>query len=150
MDDRKIAFQGEMMLLQWAESSTRGRTVTFLLDETGEQHPFREFSIKSGKRAGQRFMAVLVELDENDQPVEQQMKLSQQAFIFCNDPQFWEWANERTFDNIDNADAARAFILNLLRITSRSQIDSDPEVADGFKRLILQPFNAYRKVELKI
>lgn len=150
MEKDKIAFQGEIMLLQWAESSTRGRTVTFLLDEQTEQHPFREFAIKSGKRAGQRFMAVLVEIDENDQPVQQQMKLSQQAFLLCNDPEFWEWANERTFDTVDNADAARFWMLGLLGITSRSQIDADPEVADKFKRLVLTPFNTYRKVELSL
>ena len=60
-----IAFEGEIMLLQWAESSTRGRTATFLLDNEGESHPFRDFTIKSGKRAGQRFMCVLVQIGDD-------------------------------------------------------------------------------------
>lgn len=144
MDTEKIAFNGEVMLLQWAESSTRGRTVTFLLNDEGESHPFRDFTIKAGKRAGQRFMAVLVQIGDDEQIVEQRKTLSQQAFVLCRDPEFWSWAQSRSFDTIDNEQAARAYICNMLNIKSRSQIDSDSGVGEGFQRLILIPFNAHR------
>lgn len=144
MDPDKIAFNGEVMLLQWAESSTRGRTVTFLLNDEGESHPFRDFTIRQGKRAGQRFMAVLVQIGDDEQPVEQRKTLAQQAFILCRDPEFWNWAQSRSFDHIDNESAARAYICNMLGIKSRSELDTKPEAADGFKRMILTPFNAHR------
>lgn len=144
MDQNKIAFNGEMMLLQWAESSTRGRTVTFLLGDDGESHPFRDFTIRQGKRAGQRFMAVLVQIGDDEQPVEQRRTLSQQAFILCRDSDFWTWAQSRSFDNIDNEAAARNYICSTLGIQSRSEIDSNQDAADGFQRLILAPFNSHR------
>lgn len=153
--DKSIAFQGELMLLQWAESSTRGRTVTFLVTEEQEQHPFRAFTIKSGKRAGQRFMAVLVELDENDQPLQQTgdakpLTLSQRAFIMCRDPAFQEWANERGFETVNSEATARNWMLNLLEIDSRSEIDMNQTARACFQEIILDPFNEWRSTEIRI
>lgn len=144
MDAEKIAFQGEVMLLQWAESSTRGRTATFLLDDEGEAHPFRDFTIRQGKRAGQRFMAVLVQIGDDEQAVERPKTLSQQAFLLCRDPEFYNWASARSFDSICDEPSARNYICSMLGIDSRSLLDSNPAAADGFRRLILAPFNAYR------
>jgi hypothetical protein len=145
MNDRLIAFEGEVMLLQWAESSTRGRTVTFLLDNEGEAHPFRDFTIKSGKRAGQRFMCVLVQIDDDEQPVEQRQKLSQLAFLYCRDPIFWQWASERSFATVNSEDTARAWLLELLGIGSRSDIDKTQENERKFEMLVKIPFTSYRE-----
>ena len=139
-----IAFEGEIMLLQWAESSTRGRTVTFLLDNESESHPFRDFTIKSGKRAGQRFMCVLVQIGDDEQPVEQQQRYSQLAFLFCKDPAFWHWASERSFDTVNSEETARGWMLGLLGFSSRSEIDQSEENRNRFDMLIKIPFNAYR------
>jgi len=144
VDAGKIAFQGEVMLLQWAESSTRGRTVTFLLDDEGAAHPFRDFTIRQGKRAGQRFMAVLVQIGDDEQPVQHPSSLSQQAFLLCRDKEFHIWANARCFDSVVDEPSARNYICSMLRIDSRSKLDTDPAAADGFRRLILAPFNAHR------
>ena len=144
MDAGKIAFQGEVMLLQWAESSTRGRTVTFLLDDEGAAHPFRDFTIRQGKRAGQRFMAVLVQIGDDEQPVQHPRSLSQQAFLLCRDEEFYTWASARCFDAVVDEPSARNYICSMLRIDSRSRLDTDPAAADGFRRLILAPFNAHR------
>lgn len=144
MDADKIAFQGEVMLLQWAESSTRGRTVTLLLSDEGEAHPFRDFTIRQGKRAGQRFMAVLVQIGDDEQPVQHPKTLSQQAFLLCKDPEFYNWASARSFDSICDEPSARNYICSMLGVDSRSRLDSDPDAADGFRRLILAPFNAHR------
>lgn len=144
MDADKIAFQGEVMLLQWAESSTRGRTVTLLLGDEGESHPFRDFTIRQGKRAGQRFMAVLVQIGDDEQPVEHPKTLSQQAFMLCRDPEFYTWASARCFDSVVDEPSARNYICSMLGIGSRSQLDTNPAAADGFRRLVLAPFNAHR------
>lgn len=144
MEESQIAFKGEMMLLQWAESSTRGRTVTFLLDNEGESHPFRDFTIKAGKRAGQRFMCVLVQIGDDEQPVAQQQP-SQLAYLFCKDTAFWLWASERSFDQINGEEAARAWMLSLLGLGSRSEIDHSEENRKRFEMLIKVPFSAYRE-----
>ena len=146
MDSQKIAFQGELMLLGWAESSTRGRTVTFLLDEETEAHPFKDFTIRAGKRAGQRFMAVLVQVDEGERPVEQRRTLSQQAAAYCKNPDFWGWATARSFERpVTDEASARAFILELLNIDSRSVIDKDETVALKFREWVVVPFEAHIK-----
>jgi hypothetical protein len=138
------AFKGELMLLGWAESSNRGRTVTFLIDESEDEHPFKHFTIKSGKRSGQRFMAVLVQVGEDEQPVPQEAKPSQLAAIICKDRQFWQWASERSFMKINSEDDAKNWIKAELDIESRSEIDGNAGILLRFNANILHPFNEYR------
>lgn len=68
-----IAFSGEMILLRWGESSNAGRTVSFQLDNDSIEHPFKRFDVGATKTktAGKRFMAVLVEIDDQELPVSQ-------------------------------------------------------------------------------
>lgn len=145
MDIDKIAFQGELMLLQWSESSTRGRTATFLMNEEGESHPFRDFTIKSGKRSGQRFMVVMVQVDDDEQLVTQEKTLSQHAFLLCRDPEFWNWAGARSFDRIVDEASARAYICTSIGIKSRSEIDRDPAAGVAFQKHIQAPYEEHRK-----
>lgn len=139
--DKIVCYSDEAMLLGWAESNTRGRTVTFLLPETGDEHPFRHFTVKSGKRAGQRFLLTLVQLDDDERPVEKTP--SQLAFLLCQDEQFWFWANERSFDTIDNEQAARAFILTACKIDSRSKLDTNMHARATWEATIYQPYRKY-------
>lgn len=144
--EKIVAFQGEVMLLSWGDTSTRGRTVTFQLPE-GEgdvDHPFRHFSIKSGKTAGRRFMAVLVEIGDDEKPVEK--RPSQLAFLLCRDKAFWHFADERSFDSIDNEEAARAYILTACSISSRSQLDSNPSARAAWEAVIWQPWLKYQSI----
>lgn len=67
-----IAYQGEMFLLGWSESHNNGRKVTFQLPEDTDEHPFKRFTVKNGKRAGQRFAVVLVQIGDDEEPVIQQ------------------------------------------------------------------------------
>lgn len=66
-----IAFQGELMLHRWSESSGTPRTVTFRLSDDEPEHPFRQMRSTMGKISGQRFMAVLVMLDDDEKPVKE-------------------------------------------------------------------------------
>jgi hypothetical protein len=138
------AFKGELMLLGWAESSNRGRTVTFLIDESEDEHPFKHFTIKSGKRSGQRFMAVLVQVGEDEQPVPQEPKPSQLATIIAKDPQFWQWASERSFDKIASEDGAVNWIKTEVGIDSRRELDTDNKALMRFNASVLHPFSEYR------
>jgi hypothetical protein len=131
------------MLLQWSESSTRGRTVTFLVSEEQEMHPFRDFTIRSGKRAGQRFMAVLVQIGEDEAPVKKPKTLSQQAFLICRNPNFYAWVNSRGLESVVDETSARDYIYSRVGIHSRSQLDFELEAASRFQRLILKPFESY-------
>lgn len=58
----------ELWLLGWSQSHNGGCKVTFqITEETLEL--FRNATVKAGKHAGQRYAALLVQLDENDKPV---------------------------------------------------------------------------------
>lgn len=144
----KVAFQEEMMLLGWAESSTRGRTVTFLLNEDSEEHPFKGFTMKQGKRAGQRFMVVGVEINDDETAVEQpkEPRLSQQAAILCRDKLFWQFIGERSFDNINSEDAARSYILNGAGILSRAELDTNKAAGQWFREQCLAQYLKHKQV----
>jgi hypothetical protein len=131
-----IAWQGEAMLLQWAESSTRGRTITLLLPEEDETHPFRDYSFKSGKRSGQRFMCVFVALGDDEQPEPE--PLSKEAVMLCKNPAFWEWASSSVWTTIDSEESAKDFLCQQLSITSRSELNTDEQAAARFRLLAAQ------------
>lgn len=145
MTEKIIFWQGETQLLSWSETNTRGRTVTLQLSEDDETHPFKHTQTKSGKTAGKRFVCVFVELDDDEKPVEKTP--SQLAFLWCRDPLFWEWADDRSFDTIDNEDAARAFILNACGVKSRGEIDRNPSARAAWEAVVADPFTEYRKAK---
>lgn len=63
-------FTGEVMLLGWADTSARGKTVTFQIhpDEAPGEHPFKNYG--TGK-TGQRFALVAVPIDDDGKAVGQ-------------------------------------------------------------------------------
>lgn len=140
-------YRSEVMLLGWSDSSNRGRTVTFLLDEEGHEHPFKQYTVKSGKHAGQRFEITVRMLndDEHVTPDNKQPLLSNTAGMLCRDPQFWQWANERSFEDVHDEASARTYICNKCVVTSRAELDTDPIAARRFYLEVVTPFNEYRK-----
>lgn len=141
--EKLVAVNSEVQLLGWSETSTRGRTVTFQLPMDETTHPFKDYSIKSGKTAGHRFQMVLVELDDQERPVRQEQRLSQQAAVLCKDRQFWQWAAERSICDISSQEDARSWLLNGCGIASRSQFDTNRQAADWLQHMVLTPFRDY-------
>lgn len=136
-------WSGEVMVLNWSETSTRGRTITLLLPEDEEQHPFRDLTVKSGKRGGQRMVAVFVLLTDDDQPAAP--RLSQQAAVLCRDRSFWEWVSSREWEQITSEEEAKQYIYKATGIESRAQLDTDDRAAHLF-RLIEGQFRNARVV----
>lgn len=139
------AYRGEMMLLSWSETSTRGRTVTFLLPEETETHPFRDYALKSGKRAGQRFAAILVELTDGEEAERHEQSPVAQAALMCKDPVFWRFASERGFDRVTNEQEAATWLRRFLTVNSRSEIPKVPHAMERFRRLHAE-YSAHRAV----
>jgi len=147
--EKAVCYSGEVMLLAWAESNTRGRTVTFQMNEDGEAHPFKDMTVRKGGRAGQRFMMVLVELGDDEKPVEKTP--SQLCFLLCQDQQFQYFLNERAlFGDIDCEEKARAFILEACKIDSRSKLDSNMTARATWEATIYQPWLQYKKAQLSL
>jgi len=65
-----VAHHGELMLLGWAKSTSQdGPKVKFALAEDDDLSAFERATIKKGKRAGQRYVAVFFEIADNEMPV---------------------------------------------------------------------------------
>jgi hypothetical protein len=140
--ENMVAYKNEVMLLNWAESNTRGRTVTFLLPDEGDAHPFREFTVKTGKKAGQRFACVLVEIGDDELPVEKTP--SQIAYLWCKDPAFWHWINETSFLTVEDEEGARAFVCETCRVKSRGDIDRQGHAKALWEAMIYNQYQQFR------
>lgn len=99
--DAFTVYYGEMCLKDWADNAA-GESVEFWLDGVGV-HPFKHF--KSSKRSvgGSRFLAFVVEIDDDQTPINQKQKEaikqaisnkirngkhSQEAALICKQTEF--------------------------------------------------------------
>lgn len=152
-------FQGEVQLRRWSESSTQGVQVTFALPDSDDLEPFKA-------KAGKRFMAVLVEIGDDEKPVEAQPKAEEAgigplcalAVKWCKTTHFFEWiapvfdrfqgGSVESAHGISKASATaasreefcRAAVLTMCDVESRKELDTNPEAAEKFHRLIRGPF----------
>ena len=63
------SFTGEVMLAGWSETHTGGAKIVFWLPDADSLNAFRAMTVRKGNVAGQRFMAVLVEIGDDELPV---------------------------------------------------------------------------------
>lgn len=61
----------DLMLASWKDSSTAGQQVTFWIDDEPDAHPFCGCTYRQNGTPGEIFALVLVELDDEDKPVDQ-------------------------------------------------------------------------------
>ncbi len=143
-------FSGEMQLAGWSESHTGGCKVTFWLSSPDELAAFRTLTVRKGNTAGQRFMAALVEIGDDELPVQPVADmgipitgkpkggpLSIEAAAMCRNPEYLKWIDLQTEQTA--AEAMR----HRLHIESRSQLDHDAQAAVDFVRLYRGPFLKY-------
>jgi len=147
-------FSGEMQLAGWSESHTGGCKVTFWLPSPDDLAAFRTLTTRKGNTAGHRFMAALVEIGDDELPV--QPKVTEQAqqtepnatkigplaywlVLRCNEPGFWMWLESLGY-KCKSAQAAGIFVKSALKIESRKDIDGNPENEHLFHGLIRGPY----------
>jgi hypothetical protein len=63
-------FSGEFQLAGWSESHNGGCKVTFWLADSSDLDAFRAMTVRKGQQAGHRLAAVLVEIGDDEQPVQ--------------------------------------------------------------------------------
>lgn len=139
-----VAYEGEVMLKGWSDGVT-GWKVDLWVDDDNGLHPFM------GHDNGDEYALVLVELDDDDAPIDQEKRkrveedqpkggpLSQLAARWCHDDAFCDWLESDVGYDGD----AKAWMLDKLKITSRAMIDHDEEVAARFHAEIRKPFAAW-------
>lgn len=146
MSEPTPTFAGEVQLRRWSESSTQGVQVTFALAESSDLDKFKGLD-------GKRFMAVLVQIGDDEQPVEpgetRNKKereplgdLCWRAVQWCKEPEFWRWMCSMNL-MCDSEDAASRFVKSVCGVGSRKDLDTDKEAARKFHQYIRGPYQKH-------
>ncbi len=147
-------FSGEMQLAGWAETHTGGCKVTFWLPSSEDLDVFRALTVRKGNLAGQRFMAVLVEIGDDEQPVREDAApalavgrakggaLSKLSGIWCGDRHFQAWLTIEfpKFGEIGNASEAADVVRNVCGVDSRADFDNNKLAGQLFQQRIRAPY----------
>lgn len=151
----KATFQGEVLFAGYADGSRGGPRVTFRL---ADRDDLAEFIGMEGKR----FMAVLVEIADDETPAEPEPAARPAAkrapmpplldwtVKRCDEVAFQQWCFEtltgsffEPFVGRPTRDAARAAVLHLCGVDSRKRLDESPEAAKRFHERVRVPYSAW-------
>jgi hypothetical protein len=145
-------FQSEVQFRRWSDSSTQGVQVTFALPDSDALGPLKGLE-------GKRFMAVLVQIGDDEQPVPPQPKkdrrgpLCREACDYCAMADFQEWVCSLIEQGrfrppeglVNDSEAAKWFIFAACDIGSRKHLDEIPAAADRFISNIRLPFMRWQR-----
>ena len=153
-----IALSDQAILLGSDWSDTRGHTIKLQLPEADDGgHPLKGF----GK--GTRFHMVLVEIADDEEPINQKLKKklegqlqkaskggknSQDCGMICKMKDFHRYLlhigkMRRDWDEPTRIAMAREHVLKMLKIKSRRDIDQDAETIAAYNNLIVDPYYEY-------
>lgn len=157
MAESTPTFAGEILLRRWSESSTQGVQVTFALADSADLDKFKGLE-------GKRFMAVLVQIGDDERPVtgnpvsetkpgnsrydrEPLGDLCWRAVQWCKEPEFLAWINSVTHNGVfwhaQTHEDAREFVCEMCDVQSRKELDTNPEAARKFNQLIRGPYQKH-------
>jgi hypothetical protein len=139
------SFQGELQFRRYSDTSTQGQQIVFAV---ADREALEAFIGKEGKR----FMAVLVELGDDEQPVpptprkDTRGPLCREACGYCAMPEFWLYlADTQGAEGVHSEDAAKSWICTGLDINSRKELDSDRATGERFISIYRIPFMRYMR-----
>lgn len=155
MKKDETIYAGEAQVAGWSDSHTGGPKVTFWLPSSEELDKFRALTARKGNTAGHRVMLAVVEIGEQEEPVpppaptkrmdigpegyqakvESRSKIGPyciEAIDLCRSPLFWQWASLEAGFDVKSEEQAKAFIVSVLGIASRKEIDGNKEIEDAF------------------
>ena len=152
----QTAFQGEVQFRRYSDTSTQGQQVVFAV---ADREALESFIGKEGKR----FMAVLVEIGDDEQPVagnpasseaaigktiskpnQRLGDLAYRAVQWCKEPEFRAWLGVAgDFVNELTEDAASEVIKGWCEVDSRKELDTNPRAKQLFNQLIRGPYQKH-------
>lgn len=160
----QTAFQGEVQFRRYSDTSTQGQQVVFAV---ADREALESFIGKEGKR----FMAVLVEIGDDEQPVDVRNSdnkpvtgnpvsadmgnpiaqrnqrlgdLAWRAVQWCKEPEFWYFLNLCTSgDVVDTEEKASRRVKFMCNVGSRKDIDSSPDAIQRFHAHIRGPYQKH-------
>lgn len=148
-------FQGEVQFRRYSDTSTQGAQIVLGLADRDELQAL------VGKE-GKRFMAVLVEIGDDEAPVDVQKAkvgpLCSLAVQWCKSAEFLGWVRP-VYDKFFGGDGSgwgdigsedmgpeafcRHAILVLCDVDSRKELDKSKEAADRFHNCIRRPYTEW-------
>lgn len=147
----KPTFQGEIQMRRWSDSSTQGVQITFGLPDSSDLEPLKA-------KAGKRFMAVLVEIGDDEQPVQEPEKvkvgpLCSEAVSLCKTRDFWVWLAEvhgvaEVAEELSE-EGAKRWVLRICGVKSRKDLDADRQAGQDFVNLVRIPFMKWQQQRRK-
>lgn len=164
-----VCFASEVMLSNWSDTAAAGRKVEFWLPEDADapdEHPFKHYSRRLRGAAGTRFQMVLVEIDEEGEPIPRVQPqaaprlaqggelvggpVSKNAGMLCKDGYFHDWLYETgVINETERADpkACEALATEWVRKTcgveSRRMLDHDRNAQLAYENRVLHPYNLW-------
>lgn len=151
MSDSSITpnFAGELQFAGWTDSHTSGPKVTFWLQSAEDLEAFRSLTARKGNQAGHRFMAVFVEVGDDEKPVPPPVvgnpisekpkggALSIEAAALCRNPEYLHWCGYESERHASDA------MKDDLGIESRAELDHNELLKERFIRNYRGPFMKY-------
>lgn len=133
-------FQGEVQFRRYSDTSTQGASIVLALPDRDELAAF------IGKE-GRRFMAVLIEVGDDEQPVQPVSvpkigPLGYWLVCRCNEPEFWAFLNELGYVCNNGADAA-AIVKIIAQVKSRKDVDGDAGAEYRCNQSIRYPYQKW-------
>lgn len=148
-------FNDEVMLAGWRETHSGGATVTFWLPDSSTLDVFRGMTIRKNNTAGQRLAMCLVEIGDDEKPVEAPKAtvgpLCMLALQWCRSPVFYAWIATvdpkwvMTQEHGMNEALSRRWLCDQLNIESRKELDTSHIAGEMFKSHIRAPFMSWMK-----
>lgn len=149
-------FAGEVQFRRYSDTSTQGTQIVLAL-------PDREALQSFIGLEGKRFMAVLVQIGDDERPVtgnpvsetkpgnsrydrEPLGDLCWRAVQWCKDPAFWDFLKQAVCNpgsEISNENDARYVVQAVCGVESRKELDTNPEAARKFNLLIRGPYQKH-------
>jgi hypothetical protein len=166
MTEPTPTFAGEVQFRRYSDTSTQGTQIVLAL-------PDREALQSFIGLEGKRFMVALVLIGDDEQPVPANPLISKQnansrlgekvekshlnreplgdlcwrAVQWCKEPEFCAWINSVThngvFWHVQTHEDAREFVCEMCDVQSRKELDTNPEAASKFNKLIRGPYQKH-------
>jgi hypothetical protein len=151
-------FAGEVQFRRYSDTSTQGTQIVLAL-------PDREALQSFIGLEGKRFMAVLVQIGDDEQPVSANPLIQKEsansrsareplgdlcwrAVQWCKEPEFWAWVSTQMWPKdpsqwpVDEEEAKK-YVLRTCNVKSRKQLDSSSEARLLFNQLIRGPYQKH-------
>lgn len=140
-------FAGEVQFRRYSDTSTQGQQIVLQVEDREALRPFIGLE-------GKRFMAVLVAIGDDEQPIppptprKQRMGAACEWLVMrCKDREFREWLYHRFSPGPGNDTEERAAEIcrEVCDVEKRSQIDGNLEAEQRFEAHIRKPWMARPK-----